>query len=129
MTSIPTRPVLTPFTPTTPPPPRSYSDRILRTARPELAKQELRYILAGLPPKEILPSDVNRVLSDYAVPQGAATTQLKAELWQEAFEAFLNDGRLAQEEQAYLADLRRLFDLGQDTIEAIERETTVKRFE
>jgi Holliday junction resolvasome RuvABC ATP-dependent DNA helicase subunit len=128
MTSVPVRPILTPFTPTNPPPARSYSDRILRTARPELAKQELRYILAGLPPRDILPSDVNRVLSDYALPPDAAT-RLKAELWREAIQAFLDDGRLAQEEQEYLADLRWLFDLGQDKIEAIERETTVKRFE
>ena len=123
-----TPPVLSPFSPTAPPPRRTVSERVIGVSRADLAQQRLRHVLATYLPSEILPSDINRIMSDYVVHQDVANT-VKATVWQEALEAFLIDGRLADDEQAYLSALRKLFDLGQDSIEAIEEQTTVKRFE
>jgi hypothetical protein len=129
MTTIsPPRPLFSPFSPTAAPPARRFGERLLGSTQPDLAEQELRFILAGVRPSEILPSDINRILSHYAVRDEAAI-DMKARLWKEALEAFLKDGRLASEEQAYLDELRRLFDLGQDAIDKIEEQTTLMRFE
>ena len=117
-TATPPHPLLSPFSPTLAPPKRSVRERLTGISRPDLAQQGLRCALVSFPPGEILPSDINRVLSDYSV-QGDKATEIKAAVWQEALEAFLSDGRLAEDEQAYLGALRRLFDLGQDTVEAI----------
>jgi stage V sporulation protein K len=127
-TTAPSRPPFSPFSPMTAPPKRGFADRLVGTGRPEFAQQSLRNVLACLHPSEVLPSVVERALREYGV-QGNQATELKTALWREALEAFLSDGKLAEEEHAYLAALRRLFDLGQDSIEAVEQETTVRRFE
>lgn len=110
------------------PRPRSALERLTGAKRPELARQALQHLFATTPLADISPSRGEQLLASYGLTGEDATT-LTRDLWRSAFESFLTDGRLDQQEQDCLLRLRRLLDIGEDVALAVERDLTGARFQ
>jgi len=118
---------LAPFDAGSPPRQRSWIERITRARTPGLASQALRYFLASTRLSTISHSQVLGMLRTYGVSE-ADCTEVCAEVWRDAFEAFLADGVLDRTEQEYLFELRRVLEIGEDTAIETERALTGARF-
>src|SRR6185503_16062092 len=117
-----------PFTPPRTTSRPSFFERLFRLPRPDLARDELERVLATTPPHEANPRVVSETLRAYHV-KGREAHDILVRLWKQALERFLVDHALSEKEQNYLAALRRLFDLGEDDIIAVEAELIHPRFQ
>ena len=80
----------------------------LRVRRVQASKKKVKNILATVHPGEVLPSVVERTMDEFGLGNAEAVG-LKTALWDQALEAFLTGGKLAESEVAYLRALRQLF--------------------
>src|SRR3954451_14158087 len=108
MTSSETPRLLSPFSPVSELPERRFAERLGTTSRPKLAEKKIKKILATVHPSEVLPSVIEHTMNEFGLGNAEAGG-LKTALWDQALEAFLIGGKLAEAEVAYLRALRRLF--------------------
>ena len=108
MTRSDTPRLLSPFSPDSEPRERRFAERLASTSRPKLAEKKIKNILATVHPGEVLPSVVERTMDEFDLGNAEAVG-LKTALWDQALEAFLTGGELAEAEVAYLRALRQLF--------------------
>jgi hypothetical protein len=106
---------LSPFAGAAAPARRTLVDRLAQRPRPDLALPALEYLLSARRPAAVTSTEISRVLEEYGV-RGNATRALLLELWQRALAEFLSDDALADEEIAYLEELRRALVLGEDEV-------------
>lgn len=127
MSDPPIELIPSPFAASLLPHPRSIRERLSGTERPDRAREALEYLLASNTLATILPAQMRGIFDDYGL-NDSASNQVSAQLWQFVFEAFRADGLLSAAEQAYLLNLGRLLNVGEETVSSVEREVVGTRF-
>lgn len=122
-------PGVAPFRGASPPPARSTMDRLRGVVRPELARQAVAAVLAARNPADVSPTEVRRALGDYGLADDSASAPIRLALWQTAVAACASDDVLTEDEQRYLAALRRVLNIGEDDVLRTEREVVLPRYE
>ena len=117
-----------PFTKPGATPSPSLIQRLFRIPRPDLAREELERVLATKAPHETSPGVISDTLRAYHV-KGRDAHDILVQLYKQALERSLVDHALSDKEQSYLSALRKLFDLGEDDIIAVEAELIHPRFQ
>lgn len=92
------------------PPSRTSFERRHRLARPDLFREALEQLLAGLSPSEISPEDVRVLAEGYGLDPYLAH-DLALELWLAALDVFLGDDAGWPTKNAYLRALQAMLDL------------------
>lgn len=93
----------------------SLSDRVLGTPRLDLARAAVHRLLFERQPGQLRAADRSKIAKEYQLSEESLAA-LGEELFRDALLAFAMDGLISEEEQAYLIDLRRWLDIGEDTV-------------
>jgi hypothetical protein len=118
----------TPFVASTQVKPRSFLARLAGLARPDLATTALETLLASEHPSAISRRQVDDVFETYGLDFDQ-TRELRLRMWRRALEAFVADDVLAPEEREFLSALRRLLDIGETDVIALDKELVYPRYQ
>lgn len=103
-----------PFT-TTPIPAQGWLGGILRRPDHAAVARELENLLASRFPEIPWPAEIETAVRKHRLTRANASHELHA-LWRKALTTFVSDRKIDDREDAYLAQLRHAFDLGEDAI-------------
>lgn len=109
-------------------PERTFFERLRGASRPDLAVKTLETLLASRQPHEISTSAVEALFKEYGLTPIEAHS-LARRMWRKALAAFLEDDLLTDDEAKYLFALRRVLDIGEDDVIALETELVKPRYE
>jgi hypothetical protein len=105
----------------------SLTQRLLGTPRPDRAETALINLLAGQQPASITAREVSAIFDRNHVDK-VAVRSISAKLWGHALSYFAQGSRISEEANAYLMDLRRTLDVGEDEVLTIESKILYPRF-
>jgi len=108
--------------------PRSWVERLFRKATLARARVALQNVLATTPPSRISSIILDRIRRENCLSQGDLG-KVCQEIFRTAYRACVADNVLSQAEVDYLASLRRLLDIGEDTVVQVERDTILPRYQ
>ena len=106
----------------------SFIDRVFRRQRPDLAAIALENVLADAQPTAISINAVNSIAQRYHLTP-SARDRVSSGLFAKAYRAVIADDVISDDEVTYLLALRRLLNIGEDTVIALERETILPRYQ
>ena len=108
--------------------PRSLIERLLRKATPARARVALQNVLATTPPSRISRTVIDRIRRENCLSE-SDFGRVCREIFGTAYRACVADSVLSQIEVDYLVALRRLLDIGEDTVVQLERDTVLPRYQ
>jgi len=109
-------------------PEAGFFDRLFRRARPDLATIAIENLLAGATPDAISWTAIVECGQRYHLSE-RVHREVARKLFGKAYQAVVADDVITDSEVAYLFSLRRLLDIGEDDVIALEQQTIVPRYE
>ena len=108
-------------------PPRSLFERLLRRSTGPRARLALENLLASAAPSQITSAATEQVRRENCLAENEWRSVCH-QAFGTAYHACVKDDLLSEAEVKYLADLRRLLDIGEDVVAQLERETILPRY-
>ncbi|MDQ3698743.1 MAG: AAA family ATPase [Gemmatimonadota bacterium] len=107
---------------------RTFFERLRRVGRPDLATKALHAFLGTRDIGTIRGSEVRDLLTGYGV-SGPSARDLLLDTWRLALRSAASDTAVSYEEAAYLAALRRAFELSPEDVAWVESELGYSRYD
>lgn len=109
-------------------PPRSLLERLFRKPAASRARVALENLLAMATPSQVASTAAERIRRENCLSEDEWRTVCH-QAFGTAYHACVRDDLLSEAEVKYLADLRRLLDIGEDVVSQLERETILPRYQ
>lgn len=111
----------TPFRTHEPQSPRSFLTKVTGGSNPDAASKALETLLASRSPEEIRPREAELIYEQQGLSESERRS-LARRMWRKALKACLEDQVVTEEEAKYLLALRRVLDIGEHDVMALETE-------